>query len=279
MQTDQKKCDLHIHSTYSDSDATVEDIFKQAKKQGLCCIAISDHDTVDGIEEAKILSKVYDIELIEAVEVSAYKEDVEIHVLGYLIDSKNSNIKQALASIRELRKKRLVSMAEKLNSLGLKIDIEELFSKIKDTIPTRLHLGLYLVKKGFASSLGEVFSKYLSPGKPAYIARIKYTVEEAVKLIKDSGGLAFLAHPHLLNEQSWIEEFVSYGIDGLEIVYPRLSKTLSGIYKAMADKFGLLKSGGSDAHGSYKEFTQIGGVTVPYQWVEEMKKCKEMSIS
>jgi predicted metal-dependent phosphoesterase TrpH len=128
-----------------------------------------------------------------------------------------------------------------------------------------------LVEKGFTKSLREAFSRYLSPGKPAYVGRFKYSVKEAIKLIKQSGGLAFLAHPHLLKQQSWIEEFVSYGLDGLEVVYPNFSDNRILRYKTLADKLRLLKSGGSDAHGSYKEFTEIGGIAVPYEWVQDMK--------
>ncbi|MDP2922551.1 MAG: PHP domain-containing protein [Candidatus Omnitrophota bacterium] len=266
-----KKCDLHIHSIFSDSDATIEDIFKKAKEKKLSAIAIADHDTIEGLPQAKHASNIYNIELIEAIELSAQKDNIEVHVLGYLIDSGNTRLQQELAGIRESRKERLVSMIGKLSSLGLKVDSDELIFSIKGAIPTRLHLGLYLVKKGFVKSLRQAFDKYLSPGKPGYIARFKYSVKEAIKLIKSYGGLAFLAHPHLLGEQSWIEEFVSCGLDGLEVIYPNFSPARIYSYETIADKFGLLKSGGSDAHGSYKEFTEIGAVPVPYEWVEEMK--------
>lgn len=267
-----KMCDFHIHSVYSDSDTTIENIFKAACQKGLKCIAITDHDTIEGIEEAYKLSKIYNIELVEAIELSAQKNDVEVHILGYFINSKDAKLIRALTNIKELRKERLILMVERLNSLGIKADKEELLSKVGNTIPTRLHLGLYLIEKGIVSSLQEAFKKYLSPHSPVYISRFKYSVKEAIALIKDCGGYAFIAHPHFLSEQSWINEFLLDGADGLEVVYPRLSSERSAYYKNIADKQGLLKSGGSDAHGSYKEFTQIGGVTIPYQWVEEMKQ-------
>ena len=270
-----KKCDLHIHSIFSDSDADVESIFKLAGEKKLSCIAITDHDTVEAIEEAKLYSKITGIELIAAIELSAQKNDSEVHVLGYLIDPHHAKLKEALANMRELRHERLLLMIEKLNSLGMKVDKEEVLLKVTGTIPTRLHLALYLVEKGMALSLRQAFSKYLSPGKPGYVARFKYSVKEAIRVIKDCGGLAFLAHPHLLPEQVWIEEFIGYELDGLEVVYPKLAEGRASVYRNMANKFGLLKSGGSDAHGSYKEFTSVGGVTIPYEWVEEMKARKE----
>lgn len=267
-----KKCDLHIHSAHSDSDTTIEDIFKAAKEKELSCIAITDHDTVEGMKEAAKFSEIYNIELIEAIELSAQNDNMEVHILGYFIDSKDVKLISALADVKESRRERLILMVEKLNSLGAKVDKEELLLKIGNTIPTRLHLGLHLVQKGVVNSLREAFKRYLSPRSPVYISRFKYSVKEAIALIKDCGGYAFIAHPHFLPEQSWVNEFLLYGADGLEVIYPRLSAGKTAYYSNIADKHGVLKSGGSDAHGSYKEFTRIGGVTIPYLWVEEMKQ-------
>ncbi|MCK9615891.1 MAG: PHP domain-containing protein [Candidatus Omnitrophica bacterium] len=269
-----KKCDLHIHSAFSDSDATIEEIFKTAKSKGLSAIAITDHDTVDGLAEAKKFSVTFGVELVEGIELSAQKDDIEIHILGFFLDSQNAELKRELSDIYILRRERLIKMVDKLKLLGLRLNIEDIFTKTKNAIPTRLHLALYLIAKGYAKSIGQAFDKYLSPGKPGYIARFKYSVEEAIKLIKNYGGLAFLAHPNAIPDQSWIEEFVSLGIDGLEVVYPRFSNAKILMYKNMADKFGILKSGGSDAHGSYRDFTKIGDVTIPYEWLAAMRKKK-----
>jgi len=265
------RCDLHIHSNFSDSDLEIEDIFKQAKENNLRCIALTDHDTIGGIPQARIYSKKYAVELIEAFELSVQHQDFEVHVLGYFIDVDNDQLLKELENIKLLRRQRLVEMVEVLISLGLKLDSQELVSTVGQAIPTRLHLALYLMNKGIVSSLREAFQKYLSPGKPAYRARFKHSAEAAINLIKKYQGLSFLAHPHVLPKQSWVEEFISLGIDGLEVVYPSMSYNKRTIYSNMAKKFGLLKSGGSDAHGSYKQFTSIGKTTVSYDWVKEMK--------
>jgi hypothetical protein len=272
MNEFDKKCDLHIHSSFSDSDMEVEEIFKIASQKKLFALAITDHDTVEAIKKAKEYSKIYNVNLIEGIEISAQEENVEVHLLGYFINSENKRLKDALKNMKELRRERLLLMVDKLNNLGFKIDKEELLLKIKDAIPTRLHLGLYLVEKGFVSSLREAFYKYLSPGRYAYVARFKYSVKEAINLIKDAEGLAFLAHPHFLPKQNWIEKFISFGLDGLEVSYPRLSQERSHFYEDLVEKYKLLKSGGSDAHGTYKEFTEVGGVTISYNWVEKMKE-------
>jgi len=265
------RCDLHIHSNFSDSDTAVEDIFKQAKQKKLRCLAITDHDTLEGIPSARNCSQQYDIELIEAFELSAEHKAVEVHVLGYFVNSDNPIFCKELEEIKILRHNRLIEMAEVLVSMGLKVNVKELLARVGDTIPTRLHLALYLLDKGIVSSLYQAFKKYLSPGRPAYRARFKHSVEEAAALIKKYGGVSFLAHPHMIPNQSWIEEFIALGIDGLEVIYPSMSEAKRSLYSNMAKKSNLLKSGGSDAHGSYKEFTKIGQVTIPYDWVEEMK--------
>ncbi len=266
-----KECDLHIHSNFSDSDAELETIFKQAREKGLACIAVTDHDTLDGMNSARAYSESYGIELVEGLELSAEHKGTEVHILGYFVDSENEKLKAELAQIKELRRERILWMGEKLNSLGVKVDIEDLFLKIKGAIPTRLHLALYLLEKGKVKTLRQAFQKYLSPGQPAYSARFKYSVEEAIQLIRKSGGLSFIAHPHVIPDQSWVEEFISLGVDGLETVYPTMSFAKSSLYKNMAIKFRRLQSGGSDAHGSYKEFVGVGQVSIPYAWVEDMK--------
>lgn len=271
MLLKEKRCDLHTHSNFSDSDADIETIFKQAEKKGLACISITDHDTVGGIISARIHSKTYDIELIEGFELSAEHKGIEVHILAYFIDSDNGKLQSELAQIKDLRTERLLWMGRKLNSLGIKVDTEELFAKIKGAIPTRLHLALYLLEKGRVKTIGQAFEEYLSPGRPAYRSRFKYSVEEAIQLIRKFGGLSFIAHPHVFSDQSWVEEFISLGVDGLETVYPTMSLAKSSLYKSMAIKFQCLQSGGSDAHGSYKKFVDVGGVTIPYVWIEEMR--------
>jgi predicted metal-dependent phosphoesterase TrpH len=267
-----EKCDLHIHSNFSDSDATIEEIFKIAKIKDLRTIAITDHDSVEGLHLAKELSTLYGIELIEAIEISAQHQNEEVHILGYFIDSENVKLRENLQNTKKLRQERLLAMIEKLKAIGVNLDKTEIQATIKNAVPTRLHLALYLVKKGMVKSLRQAFEKYLSPGRPAYVSRFKHSPAEAIEIIKSSGGLAFLAHPHLISEQSWIEEFIGYGLDGLEVIYPRFSEAKISLYKNMADKFGLLKSGGSDSHGSYREFTKIGDINIPYQWVLAMKE-------
>ena len=271
---ERKTADLHIHSRYSDSDLSVEQIFKQAEDAGLSCISITDHDTVDAINEAKEISLRYNVELLEGIELSSQKGDLEIHILGYLIDYKSSKLLDFLSGVRKFRQARLLDMMFRLNDLGMKIDQEDLLKYVGKAIPTRLHLALYMTKKGYISSIWEAFKKYLSYGKPAYVVRFPHSAEQAIRIIKDSGGLAFLAHPHFISKRGCIKELADAGLDGIEVMYPRYSRDDTARFSKLADSYNLLKSGGSDGHGSYKEFTSIGHIKIPYQWVEELKSAK-----
>ncbi|UCG35192.1 MAG: PHP domain-containing protein [Candidatus Omnitrophota bacterium] len=270
MQT-VKNCDLHIHSNFSDSDISVREIFKRARDARLSCISITDHDTIEGIEEARRCSAEFGIELIEGVEISSQYGDTEVHILGYFIDPANEKLRKELSKMKGLRTERLLAMADRLNASGIKVDKEELLAKVAGALPTRLHLGLYLVEKGVVKSLRQAFKKYLSPRCSVYVAHFRFPVKQAISLIKESGGLAFLAHPNILPDQSWIEKFAEEGLDGIEVRYPRLSAAKIALYSNIAAHCGLLRSGGSDAHGTFKDFTAVGAITVPYEWIEKMR--------
>ncbi|MDD5070600.1 MAG: PHP domain-containing protein [Candidatus Omnitrophica bacterium] len=265
-------CDLHIHSTHSDSALTVKEIIEKANIRGLRAIALTDHDTVSGLDEAKDLGSSRGIEVISGIEISAQHFDSEIHILGYFIDHNAPEIKSAVATIGKYRLERILKMLEKLNELGVALSQELLLARIKDSIPTRLHLGLALIEAGYGTNLSKVFKKYLSPGRPAYISRFKYSVKDACDLIKSAGGLPFLAHPHIIRDQSWVEEFIAFGIAGLEIEYFKMPAVKRMVYNNMLKKYDLLRSGGSDAHGKYKPFIDIGDIPVSYDCVLDMKK-------
>jgi 3',5'-nucleoside bisphosphate phosphatase len=265
-------CDLHIHSIYSDSDQPLKEIFEAAKNFRLRAISVTDHDSVDGIEPALQLSRDSGIELIPGIELSAEQSGEEIHLLGYFIDCHSPLLIQALVGIKDLRSRRLEAMADKLIGLGLNVNKDELFSYIGKAQPTRLHLAMHMVKNKIACDLRDAFRRFLSPGKPGYVARFKFSVSEAARLIKDCGGLVFMAHPHLVSSPAQVISSLDCGIDGMELVYPNIPAFKLDNFRNLAARRGLLICGGSDAHGSYKEFTKVGGVRVPYEYVQRMKE-------
>jgi predicted metal-dependent phosphoesterase TrpH len=273
MASDRQFCDLHIHSTYSDSDATIESIFQDAKKKNLKAIAITDHDTFEGIPSALEASRETGVELIRGLELSSHKDGIEVHILGYFGSHVANDFMNELKEIKDIRRSRLTAMAQKLNEIKVDVNVDELFSiVVKGNIPTRLHLALYLQKKGHVSNIVEAFRRYLSPGKPGYVSRFKYSTQEAIAAINRAGGVAFLAHPHYISNTAWIDEFTAQGLAGIEVIYPRLSAATMSKAAAHAQRLGLLQSGGSDAHGGYKEFTSVGGVEVPYEFACAIKE-------
>jgi len=265
-------CDLHIHSIYSDSDQTLEDIFGAAKNSGLRAIAVTDHDTVNGVEPALRLSRDSGVELIPGIELSAEQAGEEVHLLGYFFDHHSPLLVQALSGIRDMRSRRLELMADKLIGLGLDVDKAELFAYIGNAQPTRLHLAMHMVRRNIVHDLRDAFRRFLSPGKPGYVSRFKFNVGEAVRLIRDCGGLVFMAHPHLISSPEQAIAVIACGIDGMELVYPNMPAAKLENFRSLTARRGLLACGGSDAHGSYKEFTKVGGVRVPYEYVQKMKE-------
>ncbi|MCK4809370.1 MAG: PHP domain-containing protein [Candidatus Omnitrophica bacterium] len=269
-----EKADLHIHSAYSDGSLSIEDIFKQSREKGLRCIAITDHDTVEGALEAEGLTELFGVEFIKGIELSAEYDKTDVHILGYFVDTYNKNLLNELKDMKQFRRERLISMAKKVNSLGGRVDIDELVCQINQKVATRLHLALYMLEKKQVNSVWEAFKKYLSADKSAYVRKSSFSVREAITLIKQADGLAVLAHPHFLPSNGWFKKFVHWGLDGMEVIYPGFSPRVISYYTRLADSLGLFKSGGSDSHGTHKQSTPIGKITIPYSWVETMKDAK-----
>lgn len=264
-------CDLHIHTNFSDSDMTSEEVLTQSRKKGLACIAITDHDEVGALKQIHSKNIPSNLELIAGVELSAEYRGREVHILGYFIDLFHKELTEKLDYIKKMRRRRIILMAKKFKDLGVTVDIEEIFSQFKEAVLTRLHFARYLVNKKIVSSIKEAFDKYLNYNKPAYVSKFNFSAKEAISLINKAGGLSFIAHPHQLGDISWIKIFKNYGLAGIEVIYPNYQPQQIYFYSGLADELSLLKSGGSDAHGSFKSFTSIGAVEVPYSFVEEMK--------
>ncbi|MEI6437587.1 MAG: PHP domain-containing protein [Candidatus Omnitrophota bacterium] len=267
------RADLHIHTYYSDSSMSPQQVVREAKKALLACISITDHDTVDGIPEALIEARKLDLEVIPGVELSSEHGRKDIHVLGYGFELKKSPLALKLKEMQQARVERMKKMVAKINSLGFpEVRFEDVASRTKSNAVGRLHLAQLLVEKRVVTSLEMAFEKYLGEGEQAYFSKFKQTPVEAIKLIKDSGGAAVLAHPMLTARDEIIPELARAGLDGLEVYYPNCSMEVSNFYVRLATKHGLIITGGSDAHGAGKKNTYIGKGYLPYEHVEALKK-------
>jgi predicted metal-dependent phosphoesterase TrpH len=248
-------------------------VVRETKKANLACISITDHDTIDGIPEAVAEARKVDIEVIPGVELSSEYGKRDVHVLGYGFELKKSPLVLKLKELQQGRVDRMKKMVAKLNSLGFAdIRYEDVASRTRSDAVGRLHLAQLLVEKRVVTTLEAAFEKYLGEGAPAYYSKFRQTPAEAIRLIKDSGGAAVLAHPMLTARDEIIPELVKAGLDGLEAYYPNCSMEVVNYYIGLAAKHKLVITGGSDSHGAGKKNTYIGKAYLPYEHVEQLRQ-------
>ena len=276
----EKLIDLHTHSIMSDGSMTPAEVVREAKKAGLAAIALSDHDTVDGVREAVAEGKKIGVEVIPAIEFSVISK-TETHILGYFIDIDSPLLSDALKSIIDTRRERNEITCRKLNELGFDVTMDEALALAPNGFIGRAHFARLLMDKGYTSSVKEGFDLYLENGKYAYCGKQSMTDEEAVRLIKNCGGLAFVAHLHLtkLGDGELLEflaRLKAAGLDGVEGYYTEYTPEMQEKYQAMASRLGLMLSGGTDFHAAMKPHISIGkglgNLKIPYSLVEKMKE-------
>ena len=267
-----KWADLHIHTYYSDSTSSPQEVVDDAVKSGLSCIAITDHDVVDGIDPVAAIARQHDIEVIPGIELWSELNGKDIHILGYGFNHKKSPLVEKLGEIQQARVERIKKMIQKLEALGVNnITFEEVAAKTHSNAVGRPHLAAVLKEKGWVSTLRGAFDKYIGETGPAYFTKYNQTPFEAIKLITDSGGVAVMAHPMYTQKDELISQFVKAGLGGLEVYYPNCSETVLKFYKNLAKKYNILATGGSDAHGKAKTHTYVGKTQIPYEIVEALK--------
>ncbi|MBN2096931.1 MAG: PHP domain-containing protein [Candidatus Omnitrophica bacterium] len=271
QQTKIKYADLHLHSTFSDGTFSPEELVNLAQGKGLCCIAITDHDEVSAIAPASAAGKSCGLEVIPGVELSAEIDDCEVHILGYFIDWQASWFQQRLEKIRAVREKRIFAITEKLKSFGIDLDPEQILRQAHPGSVGRLHIARLLKEKGYVASIPEAFSSYLGNDRPCYVKKFKLTPGEAIEMIRQVNGLSVLAHPYHLSDDKITSDFVRWGIRGLEAYYPEHTPAATEHYLKLAEKNGLLVTGGSDCHGFGKDKSMLGAVKIPYQLVQALK--------
>jgi len=267
------RVDLHIHSTASDGRLNPADIVRQAAEQGLSVIAIADHDTVDGIAPAIEAAKAFsELKVIPAIELSTDVPQGEVHVLGYFIDYADREFQVTLERMRHSRLHRAQGMIAKLKDFGIHIDWERVQEIAGTGSMGRPHIAQAMLEKGYITSFKEAFDKYISRDGPAYVEREKMTPVEAVELLLQVNGLPVLAHPFTANNtEMLIVELKAAGLIGIEAYYDGYTADEIGRLVSLADRYGLIITGGSDYHGlDATNETMIGGVDLPMESVEQL---------
>lgn len=264
--------DLHIHTHFSDSTSSPDEVIEQAHAAGLDCISITDHDTIDGIKPTMISATKYNIEVITGVELSSEIQGKDVHVLGYCFDLQDESFVERLTYMQNFRMVRMEKMIKKLQELGINnITMEEVCALAESKSVGRPHLAQLLVEKGWVSSFKRAFNEFLADDAPAHVGKFKQSPFEAIEMIKAAGGKAVLAHPMLTDVDEIIPQMVDAGLAGLEVHYPHTPKEIFNHYVGLAKKHNLLITGGSDAHGDAKKHTYVGKMKIPYALVEALK--------
>jgi hypothetical protein len=269
-----KFADLHLHTLYSDSTYTPEQLIRDSKAAGLSAISVVDHDTIDGIDICTQLGKKEGVEVIPGIELSAEYENKEVHILGYFIDHTNKAFKEKLDMLKSNRRDRVYKIIEKLKKVGIDLDPEKVFSLSDRGTVGRLHIARAMVEDGHVRTIYDAFYRFIGDRGPAFVLGFRFTPHDAVKLIKGVGGIPVLAHPYVLNDDQLIVKFVEFGVMGLEVYYPEHSQSLINVYLEMARKYNLLVTGGSDCHGTAKPEVKIGLIKIPYELVEKIKAAR-----
>lgn len=256
------KYDLHVHSTYSDGIKTLIQLAEEAVEIGLGGFAITDHDTIDGWQEIEKIEKNYPLVVIPGVELSTEMNGRDVHVLGYCM----KDLETFSAKLKELadsRSRRVVKIVEKLNELGVPVELDDVRKIAGEGTIGRPHVAAAMVFHGFVKDKQSAFERYLNRGKPAYVERMRFTPMEAVELIKKCGGYAVLAHPGLDHAIDFVNDLCKCGLDGLEVHHSSHTVYNSRKFSEIAKEKKLVETSGSDYHG-HSEWShgRIGSVAV-----------------
>ena len=244
--------DLHAHTTASDGVLPPEELVRLAKDCGVSVLAVTDHDTLAGISAATAEGKRTGLQIVAGVEITAYVDDLEVHILGHFVDPDDAQLNEFLASSRNDRILRVRRMVDKLWALGLPLDADEILTRERalGSSVGRPHVAQAMVRRGYVASVQEAFDRFLTPGKPAHVERSRIPASEVILAIKRAGGVPSLAHPGVYGQDDIIPRLVEQGLVGLEVHHPDHEAEAIFRYERTRLRYGLLAVGGSDYHGT-----------------------------
>ena len=269
--------DLHVHSTFSDGSYTPEELAEKAARAGLSAMALTDHDGMLGVGRYMAACQDQGVRGIPGVEISVDYSGGTMHMLGYFMDPVNSRIDESLLKLRQGRQERNNVILERLNKLGLFLTWDDVAKQVKEDVMGRPHFAQAMIEQGFVKNKEEAFDRYLGKGKPAYVDRFRYSVEESISLIRESGGVPVLAHPFTLNLgrkrlRLFLAELAEKGLQGIEAYYSEHDRDQQRFCISTARDLGLALSGGSDFHGALnpdiRQGVGFGNLNVPDELVD-----------
>ncbi len=289
------RIDLHVHSTASDGTLSPIGIIEQAEKIGLGAVAITDHDSIEGIRETLQYNISPPLKLLTGVEISAappttFPHKGSLHILGYGFRLDDRVLNDALLTLQESRKNRNPEILARLKKIGITLSMDEVRMEAGEGQLGRPHIARLMRTKGIVSTIDEAFERYLGKGKPAYVDKYRIPCATAIEIIRNAGGVAVLAHPGLLGTDTrgkeldaLVSTLTECGLGGIEVYYPAHSSTQTNAYIAMAERYGLLLTGGSDFHGTMQDGIDMGSgngtLRIPFVLYEKLQAAIEATRS
>lgn len=265
-----RRIDLHTHTTFSDGLLTPEALVARAIDRQLAAIAVTDHDSVDGFERARASSGPT-LEVVPGIEVSTAMSGMDLHILGFFIDTEDPVLRKRLEVFRSERLDRAMQIVERLRELGAPLEREAVLALAGPGVVGRPHVAEALVRAGHVEDFDTAFRRYLGLQGEAFVPRPAFRPEEAISLIHGAGGVSVLAHPGSAMPDSVITHLASEGLRGIEVWHPQHGASTVRRYRALAAKLGLLESGGSDFHGPGRSL-DLGDIAVPASVLNPLKQ-------
>ena len=264
-----RRLDLHAHTHFSDGQLSPADLVELAVSRQLVALAITDHDTVDGIAPA--LEAAGDrIDIVPGIEISSLLEGQDLHILGYFLDAASPDLQCRLGRFRDERRDRARAILDRLRQLGAEVDDESVFAAAGPGVVGRPHVAQALVRAGHVPSVDVAFQRYLGPRGEAFVPRPAFPSEEAIATIRAAGGVAVLAHPGSALPVLQVERLHEAGLTGIEVWHPQHNMATQRRWKETADRLGLVPSGGSDFHGTHRG-AGLGDMPVPERTLERLR--------
>lgn len=271
-------CDLHIHSVYSDGVLPPREIVGIARDRNLQAVAITDHDTIRGQEEALQAGRKFNVEVIRGLELSVMEKGKSYHILGYMIDLEDRGILDSLRWLREERLVRFEKILKKLDSMGIEITMDEVIESTGTYSYGRPHIARLMLEKGVVSNSQEAYSRYLGDGRAAYVSKKVLSMEEAIGVIIGAGGVPVWAHPgRKVFDLKVLGGMIEMGLKGLEVWHPNHDSNLESKIAEIADQKGLIPTGGSDFHSKESMKVDIGGRYAPHESVLRIRELADLT--
>lgn len=267
------EADLHCHTTASDGLLTPRALIHLAAELGLKGIGVTDHDTIQGWSEAEEAGAYYKIKVLRGIELNTDWQGKEVHILGYEVDNTSCYFNDKLRSLRDAREQRMLEILDRLAAQGISICADEVRKLTQGESIGRPHIAQVLIERGFVLNIREAFERYIGLGAPAYVPRYKLTTEEGIELVRGAHGIPVLAHPGMQQFDEGIPAWVEVGLQGIEVLHSEHKPDDVIRYRAIAQQYKLLMTGGSDFHGeARKPGVELGRWGVPIRVLEKIQE-------